>query len=287
MKTIETIIIAVATLTLVAVQDLAAQSIKAPAFAQPLVQQWLNIYNESHPDSQINLAAKGAEADIQIVVSHQQAAHLAQNIAVFGRYAILPFAIEGSEAAKAFGGKKLNKTRLEHIYFNIEDDEDEFGDYADANKGMTIYSGSSQASVANSFAEFFGQTSAAFRGKRIQGDDRFVNQAVSRDQKGLAFNAVANLYNLETRQLKEGIQLLNLDVKRDVQKAIEEGNLDILLVSLEDGKNESIATSDISLSYDAQNQNASQFVAWVLTEGVQYNHQFGLLNNVQPLQASK
>lgn len=287
MKTIETIIIAVATLTLVAVQDLAAQSIKAPAFAQPLVQQWLNIYNESHPDSQINLAAKGAEADIQIVVSHQQAAHLAQNTVVFGRYAILPFAIEGSEAAKAFGGKKLNKTRLEHIYFNVEDDEDEFGDYADANKGMTIYSGSSQASVANSFAEFFGQTSAAFRGKRIQGDDRFVNQAVSRDQKGLAFNAVANLYDLETRQLKEGIQLLNLDVKRDVQKAIEEGNLDILLVSLEDGKNESIATSDISLSYDAQNQNASQFVAWVLTEGVQYNHQFGLLNNVQPLQASK
>lgn len=287
MKTIETIIIAVATLTLVAVQDLAAQSIKAPAFAQPLVQQWLNIYNESHPDSQINLAAKGAEADIQIVVSHQQAAHLAQNTAVFGRYAILPFAIEGSEAAKAFGGKKLNKTRLEHIYFNVEDDEDEFGDYADANKGMTIYSGSSQASVANSFAEFFGQTSAAFRGKRIQGDDRFVNQAVSRDQKGLAFNAVANLYDLETRQLKEGIQLLNLDVKRDVQKAIEEGNLDILLVSLEEGKNESIATSDISLSYDAQNQNASQFVAWVLTEGVQYNHQFGLLNNVQPLQASK
>lgn len=287
MKTIETIIIAVATLTLVAVQDLAAQSIKAPAFAQPLVQQWLNIYNESHPDSQINLAAKGAEADIQIVVSHQQAAHLAQNTAVFGRYAILPFAIEGSEAAKAFGGKKLNKTRLEHIYFNVEDDEDEFGDYADANKGMTIYSGSSQASVASSFAEFFGQTSAAFRGKRIQGDDRFVNQAVSRDQKGLAFNAVANLYDLETRQLKEGIQLLNLDVKRDVQKAIEEGNLDILLVSLEEGKNESIATSDISLSYDAQNQNASQFVAWVLTEGVQYNHQFGLLNNVQPLQASK
>lgn len=287
MKTIETIIIAVATFTFIAVQDLAAQSIKAPAFAQPLVEQWISIYNESHPESQISLAAKGSSADIQIVVSHQQASQLGKQTATFGRFAILPFATEGSEAAQTFGSRKLNKARLEHIYFNVEDEEDEFGDYADANKGMTIYSGNSQASVANSFAEYFGQSATAFRGKRIQGDDRFVNLAVSRDQKGLAFNAVSNLFDLQTRQLKEGIQLLNLDVKRDLQHALEEGNLDNLLTSLEENKNEVIATSEIGLNFDAQNQYASQFVAWVLAEGVRYNHQFGLLNNVEALQANK
>lgn len=287
MKTIETIIIAVAAFTFVAVQDLAAQSIKAPAFAQPLVEQWISIYNESHPESQISLAAKGSSADIQIVVSRQQASQLGKQTATFGRFAILPFATEGSEAAQTFGSRKLNKARLEHIYFHVEDEEDEFGDYADANKGMTIYSGNSQASVANSFAEYFGQSATAFRGKRIQGDDRFVNLAVSRDQKGLAFNAVSNLFDLQTRQLKEGIQLLNLDVKRDLQHALEEGNLDNLLTSLEENKNEVIATSEIGLNFDAQNQYASQFVAWVLAEGVRYNHQFGLLNNVEALQANK
>lgn len=289
MKAIKSIIaVAVATIAWVTAEDLSAQSIKSPAFTQPLVEQWITIYNEVHPESQINMAAKGVTADIQIVVSRHQAEQLGQKTSAFGRVAILPFATEGSEAAETFGSRRLSKARLEHIYFNIEDEDDEFGDYADANKGMTIYSGNSQASVANTFAEYFGQSATAFRGKRIQGDDRFVNQAVSRDQKGLAFNALANLYDLETRQLKQGIHLLSLDVKRDVQKALEEGNLDTLLGSLEaESKNDAIATAEISLSYDAQNQEASQFISWVLTEGVRYNHQFGLLNSNQQLQANK
>lgn len=227
------------------------------------------------------------QADIQVVVSNQQALTLHQQTVAFGRLVVLPFANEGSEAAKAFGSKKLNKERLEHIYFNVDDEEDEFGDYADADKGMTIYSGNSQASVAVSFAEYFGQPIAAFRGKRIQGDDRFVNLAVSRDQKGIAINVLANLFDLNTRSLKEGIQLLNLDVKRDVQHAIENGNLDDLIASLEESRNDAVATSNISLSYDGQNEQARMFVDWVLREGVSLNHQFGLLNAIPSLLAEK
>jgi len=287
MKTFKTIAIAAATFALVAIQSLSAQSIKTPAFAQPLVEEWAHQYNESHPEAMVSLAGKGMQADIQVVVSNQQALTLHQQTVAFGRLVVLPFANEGSEAAKAFGSKKLNKERLEHIYFNVDDEEDEFGDYADADKGMTIYSGNSQASVAVSFAEYFGQPIAAFRGKRIQGDDRFVNLAVSRDQKGIAINVLANLFDLNTRSLKEGIQLLNLDVKRDVQHAIENGNLDDLIASLEESRNDAVATSNISLSYDGQNEQARMFVDWVLREGVSLNHQFGLLNSNSALLAEK
>lgn len=278
-------ILAIVALSFAVINSLDAQSIKAPAFAQPLVEQWAAIYNESHPNEQISLAAKGTEGDIQIVVSQQQALALQQASAIFGRFAILPFVAEGSEAAKAFGSKKLNKTRIEHIYFNVDDEEDEFGDYADANKGMTIYSGNSQATIANTFAEYFGQSATAFRGKRIQGDDRFVNLAVSRDQKGIAFNALSNLFDLSTRHLKQGIQILGLDVKRDVQNALEEGDLDQLINSLEESKNEAIATADISLSYNGNDKRSIQFVEWVLREGVNYNHRFGILNNNIQVQA--
>ena len=226
-------------LTLVAGQALSAQTIKTPAFAQPLVEQWVNVYNASHPDAPVTMAAKGAAADIQVVVSEQQELQLGQQTITFGRYAILPFASQGSEAAQIFGSRRISKSRLEHIYFNMSEEEDEFGDYADANKGMTIYSGNSQATVA------------------------------------------------ETRQLKQGIQLLRLDVKRDVQHALEEGNLDNLLTSLEENNSESIATAEIGLNFNAQNQAAYQFVAWVLTEGIKYNHQFGLLNNEQELHAAR
>lgn len=279
MKATQKLLAAIAILVIVANQALSAQSIKTPAFAQPLVEQWVSIYNESHPDQQISLAAKGMEADIQIVVSQQQANDDHKSHITFGRYAILPFAATDSEAARMFGNKKLSKSKLEQIFFLLDDAEDEFGENENANKGMTIYTGNSQATVANSFAEYFGQPTSAFRGKRIQGDDRFVNLAVSKDKKGLAFNAISNLFNLENRRLKEGIQLLGLDATRSVQAAIKDNNLDALISALEEDNTSAIVTADISLSYDESNAQAAQFIDWVSKEGIAYNHQFGLLKN--------
>jgi len=287
MKATQKLLAAFIALTFVAGQHLSAQTIKTPAFTQPLVEQWVKAYNESNPESQVSLAAKGAEADIQVVVSHQQEAQLGQDNTVFGRYAILPFTTEGSEAAKVFGSKKLSKSKLQHIYFEVDEIDDEFGDYTDANKGMIIYSGNSQSSVANSFAEYFGQSATAFRGKRIQGDDRFVNMAVSRDQKGLAFNALSNLFDLQTRQLREGIQLLGLDVKRNLQVALEGENLDQLIEAIEVTRGDAIPTAEISLSYNSTDPSVLSFVNWVVTTGVNFNHQFGLLNYETTLQANK
>jgi len=287
MKATQKLLAAFIALTFVAGQHLSAQTIKTPAFTQPLVEQWVKAYNESNPESQVSLAAKGTEADIQVVVSHQQEAQLGQDNTVFARYAILPFTTEGSEAAKVFGSKKLSKSKLQHIYFEVDEVDDEFGDYTDANKGMIIYSGNSQSSVANSFAEYFGQSATAFRGKRIQGDDRFVNMAVSRDQKGLAFNALSNLFDLQTRQLREGIQLLELDVKRNLQTALEGENLDQVIEAIEVTRGDAIPTAEVSLSYNGTDQHILSFVNWVVSTGVNFNHQFGLLKYEGPLQANK
>ncbi|MCR5395378.1 MAG: hypothetical protein K6E86_08295 [Bacteroidales bacterium] len=263
-------------------------TVRTPAFAQPLVEQWAALYNASHAaDEQVAVAGRNQEADIQITVSRHQAEQLGQTTTVFGRYAILPFVTAGSEAARTFGNKHLSKSRLEHIYFALDDEDDEFGDYADAAKGMSVYSGNSQASVANSFAEFFGQEAAAFRGKRIQGDDRFVNVAVSRDAKALSFNALSNLYDLTSRNLRDNIQLLGLDVSRRLQSALEDNDLDAVLNALEQEQDDDVAIANISLSYDATNPQTVAFISWVLTEGVKYNHQFGLLNAPEALQAVK
>lgn len=278
MKATQKLLAAFIALTFVAGQHLSAQTIKTPAFAQPIVEQWIILYNDANPDAQVSLASKGSKSDIEVVVSHQQQEQLGKTISVFGRYAILPFTTEGSEAAKTFGSKKLTKSKLTHIFFEVDEEEDEYGDYADANKGMTIYSGNSQSSVANSFAEFFGQNATNFRGKRIQGDDRFANLAVSRDQKGLSFNALSNLFDLKTRKLHEGIQVLDLDVRKSIQEAIADDDLDELIASLEEKESSTIATVDISLGYSRDDAHVVNFVNWVLSEGISYNHQFGLLN---------
>jgi len=281
MKATKKLSAVLATLVVVAIQSLSAQSIKTPAFTQPLVEQWVKVYNESHPDQRMCLAGKGMEADIQIVVSHQQSQNDQKAHIAFGRYAILPFAATGGEAARVFGNKKLSKNKLEQIFFELDEEDDEFGESVNANRGMTIYTGISQATISNSFAEYFGQPATAYRGKKIQGDDRFVNMAVAKDQKGLAFNALSNLFDLQNRQLKEGIQILGLDVDKTLQAAVRSNNLDELINALENEKASVIATSDISLSYDENNAQAAEFVNWVTREGIAYNHQYGLLNNNQ------
>jgi hypothetical protein len=71
------------------------------------------------------------------------------------------------------------------------------------------------------------------------------------------------------------------------EKAMNDNNLDELITVLEENESDAIAIANIGLSYDAQNPQTAEFVSWVLTEGVKYNHQFGLLNTKVDLQASK
>ena len=132
-----------------------------------------------------------------------------------GETAVLPITARSSEAARLLEGKHLNAKKLKQLFF-LNDDFDEDVKKIKAFENIIIYSGSNASSVASSFAHNFGEESSSFRGKRISGDDLFLNTAVSKDPFGVTFNALSNIFDLKSRHLKSDLSLVGLDLMKDL-----------------------------------------------------------------------
>jgi hypothetical protein len=146
-------------------------------------------------------------------------------------------------------------------------------------EAITIYSGSNATSVAGSFAHNFGEESTNFRGKRIAGDDLFLNTAIAKDPLGVSFNTLSNIFDLQSRRLKSDLSLVGLDLKKDVAVSFsDKGSLDEVLTILETEKPAEVTVGKVAITYNGTDEAVSRFLQWVLENGTKYNHQYGLLN---------
>ena len=184
----------------------------------------------------------------------------------------------GSEAAKVLEGKHLNSKKLKQLYFLNEDFDEDVKKIKQFEK-LVIYSGSNATSIATSFAHNFGEESTNFRGKRISGDDLFLNTALAKDPLGVSFNALPNIFDLKSRHIKENLTIIGIDVKKSLEDSFsDKASLDELILALENGKVSEVAVEKIGVSYNIADDAVNQFLSWVLAQGTKYNHEFGLLN---------
>ena len=191
---------------------------------------------------------------------------------------MLPITARSSEAARLLEGKHLNAKKLKQLFFLNDDFEEE----VKKNKTfetIIIYSGSNASSVAASFAHNFGEESANFRGKRISGDDLFLNTAISKDPLGVTFNALSNIFDLKSRHLKSDLSLVGLDLKKDLENSFSDnGTLDDVLNILENGKPAEITVEKVGIRFNNADDAVNHFLQWILENGIKYNHEYGLLN---------
>ena len=254
--------------------------VKAPRFARPLVEKWIAEYAKTQPNVEFQVA-KGAQAsiDLNVVFDNQDKEREEfSHVVYFGEFAVLPITASGSEAAKVLEGKHLNSKKLKQLYF-LNDEFDEDVKKIKQFEKLVIYSGSNATSVAAAFARNFGEESSNFRGKRISGDDLFLNTALTKDPLGVSFNALPNIFDLKSRHIKEGLTIIGLDVKKNLEDSFSnKATLDELLLTLENGKVQEVAIEKVGLQYNANDDATALFLQWVLTNGVKYNHEYGLLN---------
>ncbi|MBR4921917.1 MAG: hypothetical protein IKZ62_11485 [Prevotella sp.] len=256
--------------------------VKAPRFARPLVEKWISEYAKTQPGVEFQIA-KGNQnqgnIDLNIVFDNQNTnPEDFSHIIYFGEFAVLPITASGSEAAKVLEGKHLNSKKLKQLYF-FNDDFDEEVKKNKQFERLVIYSGSNASSVASSFAHNFGEESSNFRGKRISGDDLFLNTALSKDPLGVSFNALPNIFDLQSRHVKSGLTIIGIDVKKSLEDIFSDKvTLDDLITVLENGKVSEVAIERIGVSFNGADDAVSEFLDWVLTAGTKYNHEYGLLN---------
>jgi hypothetical protein len=259
------------------------RTIKSPRFARPLIEKWIEEYAKTEPGVEFQIV-KGSgnqdNIDLNVTISDNQDNNekLFGHIIYFGETAVLPVTARSSEAARLLEGKHLNAKKLKQLFF-LNDDFDE-----DVKKNKTfetiiIYSGSNASSVASSFAHNFGEESANFRGKRISGDDLFLNTAIAKDPLGVTFNTLSNIFDLQSRHLKSDLSLVGLDLKKDLEKSFtDNGTLDDVLTILENGKPAEVTIEKVGITFNNADDAVNRFLEWVLENGIKYNHQYGLLN---------
>ena len=257
--------------------------VKAPRFARPLVEKWIAEYAKTQPGVEFQIAKSSqnqGNIDLNVVFDNQdtKSEDFSHTIVYFGEFAVLPITASGSEAAKVLEGKHLNSKKLKQLYF-LNDDFDEDVKKIKQFEKLVIYSGSNGTSVASSFAHNFGEESANFRGKRISGDDLFLNTALTKDPLGISFNALPNIFDLQSRHVKSDLTLIGIDVKKNLEESFsDKATLDEVINILENGKISEVAIEKVGVSYNGTDDAINQFLQWVLTNGVKYNHEFGLLN---------
>ena len=256
--------------------------VKSPRFARPLVEKWITEYAKTQPGVEFQIA-KGNQnqgnIDLNVVFDNQETKPQDfSHIVYFGEFAVLPITASGSEAAKVLEGKHLNSKKLKQLYF-LNDDFDEDVKKNKQFEKLIIYSGSNATSVAASFAHNFGEESSSFRGKRISGDDLFLNTALAKDPLGVSFNALPNIFDLQSRRIKNDLTIIGIDVKKNIEENFsDKATLDELISVLENGKISEVAVEKIGVSYNQGDDAINHFLQWVLENGTKYNHEYGLLN---------
>ena len=241
--------------------------VKAPRFVRPLVERWVAEYQKSNADFDARFVQGSQDSQLTLVLSE------GQGNAYFGRYAIVPFTAKDSEAATLLAKKKLNNKRIKSVLFENEDLDDE---KEDKDSKFHIYTGNNSLSTSRPYAAAYGFTVADYKGKRISGDDKFLVQAISQDPLGLGINALGNLYDLNTRQVAGNVQIAALDADKKDQ-LLSANTLDEVIQVLEDHAIEGIDIEKIGFTFDVNNPQLNRFVNWVLTDGQQYLHEYGLL----------
>jgi hypothetical protein len=247
-------------------------SLHVPNFARGLVEKWVIEYRKTNPkvDFQFVSGKSHDQGNSIFVTTDDDAIRVA-------RLAVLPVTAKGSEAQQLVGSHALNAKKLKSLFF-VKDELDDERKESKLEQQLHIITGNSQQSASRLYATHFHQETADYKGKKIQGDDSFLNLAISRDPLGVTLNSLSNIFDLESRVLNPSLALLPLDIDRQGRQVLGEGRLDDIIQLLEQEEYTEIPVGSVGLSYSHANPVLNDFAAWVLRNGVQYVHQYGLLS---------
>lgn len=246
-------------------------TLRVPNFARPLVEKWVTEYQKTNTGVDFQFSGKSQDSDNSISLTTDDDAVLV------ARYAVLPVTAKDSEAAELIGTHSLNAKKLKKLFF-IKDDLDDEENESKLEKQLHIITGNSQQSASRLYASHFHQETVNYKGKKIQGDDSFLTLAISRDPLGVTVNSLSNIFDLKSRQVRQTLALVPLDIDRQGRQVLSEGRLDDIITLLEEEQYAEIPVGKVGFDYNHANPVLNSFVQWVLQNGTQYVHQYGLLS---------
>jgi phosphate transport system substrate-binding protein len=256
-------------------------------FAYPLVQKWIDSYNEANPDVQITIEARGSadpQYDILIEAYEQpEEVKVKREYVYIARYAILPVANDKSAFAKTYAAKGLNRALINQLYFHdlFADSEKEIK----IKEPFTIYTHLQKGGAPIAFTRFFGFEQKDIKGKAIAGADEHLLKAIIRDSTAVSYLPLTLVYDHTSGKQTSGLTVLPVDLNGNDKISEEEkvyANLSSIISKIESTESKELKNLPIEylhLSVDKKNvtPEAVDFLKWVIENGQKDLHQFGYL----------
>ena len=257
-------------------------------FAYPLVQKWIDDYNKVTKDVQLVIESRGSSdpANYDILIEAyepNEATRKSREYVYIARYAVLPVANSKSEFAKTYSNKGLNKDLISQLFFHDI--------YADKEKEQaikvpyTIYTRLQKAGSPIIFTKYFGYEQKDVKGKAIAGADEHLLKALLRDSTGVSYLPLSLSTDQASKKPVDGITVLPVDLNGNGKISDDEkfyGELPTVLQQLEakpskDINNIPVEYINLSIEKNSGNQEAIDFLKWVIQNGQKDLHDFGYL----------
>jgi phosphate transport system substrate-binding protein len=256
-------------------------------FAYPLIQIWIDTYNEVNPDVQIIIEARGSadpQYDILIEAYEQpEEVKVKREYVYIARYPILPVANQKSAFAKIYSDKGLNRALIHHLYFHdlFADSEKEIK----IKEPFTIYTRLQKGGAPIAFTKFFGFEQKDIKGKAIAGADEHLLKAIIRDSTAVSYLPLTLVYDHASRKQTSGLIVLPVDLNDNGKVSDEEkiyADLASLIGKLENSeprelKNLPIEYLHLSVDKKGATPEAVAFLKWVMENGHKDLHHLGYL----------
>lgn len=259
------------------------------AFAlYPLVTVWAEEFNKTHPNIQFDIQAGGAGKGMADVLAG------ATDIGMFSRtiaqaekdrgvwwVAVTKDAVLPTISAKNPFRSELHKlgvTQPELSSIWLSENEPSWNEIVDlgsaGNKPITVFTRSDASGAAETFATYLGVHQEDLNGVGVMGDPGLAD-AVRKDPLSVGYNNTIYVYDVESGQKNEGIDVIPLDLNENGVIDEDEDfydNFDSILKAVGSGKYPSPPARELYLisNGEPEKQAAVTFIEWVLTDGQEF-----------------
>ena len=256
------------------------------AFAlYPLVTQWVQVFQQSHPDIKFDIQAGGAGKGMADVLSG------AVDLGMFSRSitqaekdrgvwwlavtkdAVVPTISSGNPLLPELKKRGITRAELHKIYSNNDSPNWDvlLGIEKAPEHDITVFTRSDASGAAATYAEYLGMNQEDLNGIGIYGDPGMAD-AVRKDNVSLGYNNTIYIYNPDTGEKNEGIEILPLDQNANGRIDSDEeiyDSFESILKAISEDKYPSPPARELYLISNGkpENESVKTFLRWVLTDG--------------------
>ncbi|MEI7724280.1 MAG: PstS family phosphate ABC transporter substrate-binding protein [Bacteroidota bacterium] len=266
------------------------------AFAlYPLAVKWAEEYQKLHPDVMVNVSAGGAgkgmtDALSKMVdlgmysksVSPEEQAKGAWWIAV-AKDAVLPTINSNNPVLAELKKKGLTRQKFYDIF--ITGTLKTWGQAVGNNSKVELqaFTRSDACGAADMWAKYLnGKKQEDLLGLGVNGDPG-VADAVRRTPEGIGFNNLGFVYEMQTRKIYAGLEVIPIDLNGNGTIDPDEnfyGSMDQVMNAINEGKYPSPPARDLYFVSGGKpaNQLVKAFLKWILSDGQKYVNEAGYVS---------